>query len=396
MPAVARIESSLGFRDAEFVAGIARAEKRAQTFGARMEHSLERAFRRDPARRAERAITGGLASLAQGDVAGAIGSITGKMAGMGVAVGVGLGLAVEGFAVLKHSVDEVSEARDKLDVQMRKPLGLSSAKELGAALDDLKKKQSTLAHGFIAMFTDIAHQKGFQGLTDLGKTRMEEESDNAKALARQHEAESLEGRRTLVQGRVIRGLEDDPLRKARAEKAFEFEKRERELRANPNKGTLQEIANLNEEWNKFLKDSKEGVANVTASEERRFATAKKLINLQRSGLEPDMKKKLEAQIHLGDVTEDLKNTHLSVAERHNLEIEKLQQESILKPNKPQRSAFDFGRNRWDEELQSRSDSNFGSIENRWKDTPANDETSPDILAELVKFNANMEKFWGSN
>lgn len=331
MATVARLEASLAFKDAEFTAGIARAEQRAQTFGSRMEHTLSRAFRRDPAHRAERAITGSLASLAQGDIAGAIGGISGKMAGLGVIAGVGIGLAVEGFLKLKESVHEVTEAHDKLDAEMRKPIDLASAKAFGAALDDLEKKQNTVAHRITGFLSDIAHQKGFGGLTDLGKSRMEEVSENAKADQKRKEVEASEGRRELVKANVMSGIGDDPRRAALAKARLETEDKIKDIqRANqdkPDAGAKAKIAALEVEGAQIEKNYKAQKDLFDASQESRMRE----IAIAAQGLDPEREKLALIREQIRALDERLKLT-TNPEERANLRIGRAGKEVELRRN----------------------------------------------------------------
>lgn len=114
MSQVARIESALGFNDAEFTNGIARAEKRAQTFAGRVETSFQGLFRRTPGRKAEKALTGFITDLTTGSVSQGIFSLANRFTGLGLVAGVGLGVAVEVGQKLLETMKATDDASRKL------------------------------------------------------------------------------------------------------------------------------------------------------------------------------------------------------------------------------------------------------------------------------------------
>lgn len=364
MPAVARIESTLGFNDLEFTRGIERAEKRAATFGGRVEATFQGLFRRTPGRRAERAISNLLGDISTGNLSQGIAQFAGRLTGLGLAAGVGVGVAVELFSKLHESVVEVRQAHDELDKQMGRPLRLTSIEGLGKAIDNLREKQSTFTHGFTNILYDIAHQKGAGGLTDLGKASLGEEREISEAIGKRQAAEKLRGRKELVQANVLSGLESDPQRKALAELRFKFEERRNALEASPDKGTRDRLKALDVEQDAAERNFRLHKADGNA----RLDVEEKIAKLQRLPISQEHRKSLQ----LG---EEIKGLDAQIAGEKNpntqreLRLQKFKKETEFRglnadPNKQNESPFAYGTiARRDFE----NESGFGSLAQRNKD-----------------------------
>lgn len=374
MPQVARIESALAFNDVQFTQGIERAEKRAQTFAGRVETSFQGLFKRTPGRRAERAIGNLLGDISTGNAAQGIAQFAGRLSGLGLAAGVGIGVAVELFSKLTESVKEVRVAHDELDRQMSRPLNLTSIEGLGHAIDNLRAKQDTFTHGFTNYLSDIAHQQGARGLTDLGKTSIEEEKEINAAIQKRQDAERQQGRNELVRANTLAGLESDPKRKALAELRFKFIDKENELRSHPDKGTEARIAALNVEADQAEK-------NFTLGKSQRqdeFEDTKKLLTLKRMALSPEQEKLAAAGLSLESVNRKLADKTLSPEQRNSLLAQKFSTETDIQqltPKKPT-NPFAFGtvaNRQWESDQGG-----FGTIAGRERDT-----NDPNVFGSLA-------------
>lgn len=151
MATKARLETVITGDDAPFVAAIQRAEQRANTFAGRVQGSLRSAFKRTPDLRAERALSGFGASLASGDIQGALLSVTERLSGLGLAAGVGIGVAVGVLVKAKEQIDAVDKSVEKLNIDLARPVASQGAlgpegisKEIEATnkdLEDLSEKR---------------------------------------------------------------------------------------------------------------------------------------------------------------------------------------------------------------------------------------------------------------
>lgn len=331
MAAVARIESTLGFNDARFTQGIERAEKRAATFSARVEKNFVGMFKRDPSQRAENAVSNLIGDITSGNTARGLAQFAGRISGLGIIAGVGIGAAIDIFDKLRTSVLEVREAHDQLDKQMAKPLKLTSIEGLGAAIDSLQKKQSTLSHSFTNFLFDLAPKiGGGGGILDLGKAGMEETQELNAAIERRQSAERLRGRNELVRANVLSSLDDDPKRKALAEMRFKFDERRDALRASPDKGTQARLQALDVEQDAAEKNFKQN-KNQRAEE---FEDAKKMLALKRMSLTPEREREVAATLRLESTKRKLQSKDLSPDERDNLTLQKFSQETELQSLKP--------------------------------------------------------------
>lgn len=364
MAQVARLEAKLAFNDAEFTQGIERAEKRAQTFGGRVEGTFQNLFKRTPGRRAERAIGNLLGDISTGNAAQGIAQFAGRLTGLGLAAGVGIGVAVELFSKLHESVVEVRKAHEELDRQMAKPVNLTSIEGLGKAIENLQEKQKTFTHGFVNILSDIAHQKGALGLLDLGKTGMSEQEEISAAIAKRQAAERLRGRTELVRSNVLEELENDPKRKALAEMRFKFEDRRRELMSSPDKGSADRLKALDVEQDAAERNFRLHKADSNA----RLEVEEKIAKLQRLPVSAEQHK----QLQLG---EEIKGLDAQIAGEKNpntqreLRLQKFRKQTELRgvttdPNAQRENPFAFGTiaNR-----DFENDSGFGSIAQRNKD-----------------------------
>lgn len=333
---------TLSLDSSPFAQGLDRAEKRAQGFGQRVESSFQGMFKRTPGRRAERALGGLLGDIATGNAAQGIAMFAGKLTGLGLAAGVGIGAAVELFSTLHQSITEVGKAQDDLDKQMSHPVNLTSIEGLGKAIDNLREKQGTFTHGLTGYLYDIAHQKGAQGLTDLGKSGLEEEKDISAAIAKRQDAERLRGRTELVRANVLSSLESDPQRKALAEMRFKFEDRRKELMASPDKGSRQRLEALDAEQNVAEKNFK--LSKRTS--DIKLDAEEKIQRLIGKGLSKDDEKKSRALTELEVLKAEIAGTPSGSAEGRRLKIAKTAKENEIRsfgqPTNPNENPFQFG------------------------------------------------------
>lgn len=329
MGAVARIESTLGFNDAQFTRGIERAEKRAATFSQRVERNFVGMFKRDPSQRAENAVSNLIGDITSGNTSRGLAQFAGRISGLGIIAGVGIGAAIDIFDKLRTSVLEVREAHDQLDKQMSKPLSLTSIDGLGSAIDNLQKKQNTFSHSFTnTLFEVSAAITGTGG--ELGLTGMRETQEISEAISKRQSAERLRGRNELVRANVLADLGDDPKRKALAEMRFKFDQQRDALRGSPDKGTQERLKALDIEQEQAEKNFK--LNKAQRSEE--FEDAKKLATLKRMNLTPEREKEVANALKLEATKRKLAGKDLSPEERDNLKLQQFSLETEAQMLKP--------------------------------------------------------------
>lgn len=383
MATAARLESKLGLNDTEFTEGIVRAEKRAQTFAGRAERSFSQLFKRSPHMRAERAVDALVGNLASGDVAGGIAHLAGRISGLGLGVGVAIGAGVEIFSKLKTSVDEVREAHEKLDAQMRRPLNIISnlssgelkqaIQSLGADIDDFQKKVESGPHNTTNLFKDVF----FGGLGAAGTSDIKDQIDLNAARERKATMERTAGRNELRRQNVIAGIGNDPKRVALAEARLKIEEEIASIQAGPqDKGARDKIAALNVQYDQLNKNY--DLSKKAAEQE--FEDAKKLLGIKKLGATPEEEKKLEVGLKLQSVNRQLERTDLSPEEKRSLTLQKMGLENDALQFKPKDTApknpFAYGtlaaRN-WEDE-----NGRWGSLATANKET--NDPTAYGSLA----------------
>lgn len=363
MPAVARIESTLAFNDAQFTQGIERAEKRAQTFGGRTEAVFQNLFKRTPGRRAERAIGNLLGDISTGNAAQGIAQFAGRLTGLGLAAGVGIGVAVELFSKLRESVLEVRAAHDELDKQMSKPLRLTSIEGLGKAIDNLREKQNTFTNQTVNYLKDYFAGTDVGG-KDLGKSQLKEQQELSEAISKRQAAERLRGRSELVQSNVLAGLENNPQRKALAEMRFKFEDRRKALQAAPDKGTQDRLKALDVEQDVAERNFRLHKADSNA----RLDVEEKIAKLQRLQVSPEQRKQLQIGEELRGLDSQIDREKNPNTQRE-LRLQKFKKQTELRglttdPNRQNENPFAFGT------IANRdfgNESGFGSLAQRNKD-----------------------------
>lgn len=167
--AKARLETELTGNAEPFIRSVEQAEKRAQSFSAR----ITSLFRRDPTQRAERALSGFITDLSSGNVLGAIEGVSSRLSGLGLAAGVGLGVVV-GLAIkAKEQFDAVDKSVLKLNEDLSKPLAITSAlgpEGIGKEIESLNKNLDDLVEKRKGIFQRLreAAQKGQPGQFDVG------------------------------------------------------------------------------------------------------------------------------------------------------------------------------------------------------------------------------------
>jgi hypothetical protein len=344
MATAARIESSLGFNDTEFVAGIRQAEQRAATFSARAGKSFENVFKRGPGRRAEQAIAGLVGDLSSGNVAGGITSLASRMTGFGLAAGVGIGVAVEAFAAFKRHIDETRSAQEKFQDLMSKPVEMIvSSGEADATIERLQENATKLHEKFGNFWEAVKNTyTGRAGLFNSASENKQASAESQEAtagftraqeIARERGAQhlALAGAQTnpTMQGRLIESMMKFDSEKAKATAA---------ARDNPalGKGLRDELAAI-EKRRRFVTDE---IAERDEANQREFETAKKIFDLKRSGISPEAQERMGATMKGADIRATLAGHTLSDEARRSLELASQQQEDIA--NKPRLRRASWG------------------------------------------------------
>lgn len=341
MGRTARLETQITGDDGPFTRTIERAEKRAATFSQRVERNFVGIFKRDPSQRAENAVSNLIGDITSGNTAQGLAQFAGRISSLGIIAGVGIGAAIDIFGKLRTSVLEVREAHDQLDAQMSKPLNLTSIQGLGAAIDNLIKKQSTATYT-AANYLSEAWQISQGKPGELGVTKMAEQQEISEAIARRQAAERLRGRNELARANVLSSLDDDPKRKALAEMRFKFEERRDALRASPDKGTQDRLKALDVEQDVAERNFRLHKADNNA----RLDMEEKIARLARLPATPEQRKQLQIGTEIKGLDAQIageKNPN----ERRRLELQKFNKQTELRgattnPNARTENPFAFG------------------------------------------------------
>lgn len=121
MPGTAgTIQGVFGWDNSPVIAGMAESERVVNRGASNIQNRLTGIFKRSPNMRAERAFSGLFQSLASGDIAGGIESVTNRMTGLGLVAGVAIGAGVAIFVKFKEQIDATREAHAALEMEMTK------------------------------------------------------------------------------------------------------------------------------------------------------------------------------------------------------------------------------------------------------------------------------------
>lgn len=139
------IQGQFGWDNSPFVNAMADAEKIAQKGATNVQNKFLSIFKRSPNMRAERAFSGLAQSLASGDIAGGIESITARMTGLGLIAGVAIGAGVAIFIKFKEQIDAAREASEALEAQLIKRPTSNVAKLSGEGIQqELQTRQKLI------------------------------------------------------------------------------------------------------------------------------------------------------------------------------------------------------------------------------------------------------------
>jgi hypothetical protein len=373
---------TLGLDSGPFVDGIRKAEAASKTFTNRVGNlntTIERAFRRDPGRRAENAITQGLGQLAQGNIPGAIESISGKLAGLGVVAGVGIGLAVEVFSKLKEGVDATDKAQKALREDLKLPMHLSI--EAGNATEEITKVSKHLKDlndeekSWGNRISELLAGALPAGVGDaiVGPRQASRRKDEQEGRERLRELERGEGQRQLdlatadtdpsLQGRLNASMQKfdaaqaEALDKAIARhpklfKGLDEEGARQKLENNPEiVPGLKEQLSAVEKHREFAADA---LAGQDEANKREFDTARRVVQMRKDGVDEETQKRVEAMMRIHDIEDNLKDRTLGDQARRSLQLEQMrQQETVDKGPKP------FGGTPWGTLARQNWEDKFG-------------------------------------
>lgn len=381
MSVVARLESFLGWNDAEFLKGIERSEKRAARFSDKVDKSLTSVFKRDPGQRAENAIGNLISGISSGNATQGIAQFAGAISGFSVVAGVGIGAAIELFDRLYTSVKEVRAAHETLREQMRKPIsllgGLSAegiseqASQLSGSLNKLREARAGFSHGAVGYLEDFDKSlRGglFTNSSDpgYGKSGLADAKEESDAQQRLNAILRERGKIELELATAKKTTRGDETQYALTELYFKSRQAEAAVRLEGGKGTGDRL--------KAIKTTEEDLTDEIVHRgevrEREFNTAEKLLKLQRSNVPEEKKKALAASINLEAINQSLASPDIGVSEKRALTLEKLKGEQELR-NQTQnpRNKFAYGTIA---ARDSENESGFGSLAQRNRDM--NDST----------------------
>lgn len=379
------IQGTFGWDNAPFVNAMNEAEKIAQKGASNVQNKFLSIFKRSPNMRAERAFSGLAQSLASGDIAGGIESITARMTGLGVVAGVAIGAGVAIFMKFKEQIDAAKEAHAQLEQEMlKRPIsvvtklsseGMEQALQKREQLaDEVRKKTEASATASQGMqiaqnvanllgmpfgshldFADKGQKERIQAQKDVNKSEVE-----AKEIMLA-QAEVLEqiGRQKRIE------LSGDERNANIAKIMLETEQARAALQA---KGVTNKAFN---EADEALSANAELM--ITAEKrradikEQSLAIEEKMAKLIRGGLSTDEQKKVRAGLELKMLDSQIGSEESPIKKRA-LQLQRQQKENEIRGmSKPAASnpfAFGTAANRNFESDQG----GFGTIAQRSKET----------------------------
>lgn len=385
MAAVARLESTLAFNDVQFTQGIERAEKRAQTFAGRVETSFQGLFRKTPGRRAERALSGLLGDISTGSLSQGITSFASRLTGLGLVAGVGVGVAVEIFDKLHDHIKTVDADTEALRQEMAKPFniiaGLSpEAIEQQAGLLKAKYDKIVEDHkGFAQTFTNV-FRDAWDATADFGTSGNRDTRQEQDALDKLHKIQSERGAKELEMARARAATGGDEMKSALTEQYFKRQAAESAIQLEGGgKGDADRLKalELNE---KRITDE---IVHRSEVREQEFATAEKLLKLERSGISEPEKKKMGAALGLESINQQLKSPDLSTGERRALTLEKLRKQNEIRSMGAGQNPFAWGTSA-NREWEDQNAPGFGSISKRTAET-----NDPSVYGSLAASRASV-------
>ena len=145
MPETARLEARATLDDANFQAGLNRMEARGKSMSDRMTDIFKRASGSEVGEiRAERALSGFVAQLTQGNIPGAIESITYRLTGLGLAAGVGIGAAVIVANKFVTEMRDVDKAVEKVQGDLARPIKFVAALGMSGIREEIARTEKDL------------------------------------------------------------------------------------------------------------------------------------------------------------------------------------------------------------------------------------------------------------
>lgn len=412
------IQGTFGWDNAPFVNAMADAERIAQRGANNVQSKFLSIFKRSPNMRAERAFSGLAQSLASGDIAGGIESITARMTGLGVVAGVAIGAGVAIFMKFKEEIDSAREASEALDAQLlKRPTSnvskLSSEgiqQELQTRqklIEDAEKKaagSSTASKIWAGLQSPIAALTG--GLVNTGaeeadKKRLETDKTINKTIAENKEL--MLAQSALISEMVTQKsmeLSGDERGARIAQIMLETEQKRAALRLSGITNKAFESSDESLSRNAELMIQAEN--KRADAKERSMAVEEKIAKLIRGGLTPADEKKVRAGLELQGITNQLSGEN-SPQQRRALLLQKAQKENEIRSfNKPEISANPFQENtissRDFERAQEsqKFNSQFAGLNLTQKEKdlkePAQTESS-EVVAAVKEGNDIMREVW---
>jgi hypothetical protein len=176
--------------DSDYQAVMRRAGSTADQFTSRIQKAhtgFTGMFKRSPDMRAERAMSGFVERIVQGDVAGGIAQISSRMTGLGLVAGVAIIAGVEVFKKFKEQIDATREAHSALQMEMlKRPLstvtslsseGMEQALQTREKLaTDLRtKSEHTFGSEIFEAGQSLLNMPGANFAAGAGKERIQEQ-----------------------------------------------------------------------------------------------------------------------------------------------------------------------------------------------------------------------------
>lgn len=319
------------------VAGLRQSEAIVTRNAGSMQSKVLDIFKRSPHMRAERALSGLFESLASGNIAGGIQSISSRMTGLGLIAGVAIGAGVAIFAKFREQIIASREAHEALEheitshpltivtklsdegmaqaLQKRQQLVADAAKKGGKTLGSelLEAGRSTLPFFF-------GHEQGEKRMEDVKAETAALEEGKQIMIARANLAMEL----TNIESARLSGHE----REANVAKILLDTEQKRNALASS--GVTKKAFDIGDE---ALSRNAEIMIDAenkrAAGKERNLALEEKMANLIKGGLKPEEQKKVRANLELQSIEAQL-NTETNPETRRNLLLQKTQKQNELR------------------------------------------------------------------
>lgn len=440
MPNVATIGTRFTGDNVDFIRKIEEAEKRAQTFGGRVESALTGVFKKTPGRRAELAISNLIGDITSGNATQGIAQFAGRITGLGLGAGLAIGATVEIFQKLHAQIKAASDASKELGLSLSRLGGTRGPEEISKQFEEISTQTAMLVKESSTFGNKVGNalDKITETFTGTRGSGHAEDQSSMIAAGLRAQAVLLEKRNAaesdnlLVKGDEIRlGKSEADLakvtldlarKKSDIDEAFikykqsffqegvvdKFEPKERDRLITQARAAAENQKNL-AEGSAAMETAQ--IEKGEAAQKRNYEMQLKIANLQgeKPGLTSDMRRRGQAGLELQEIIQ--RQIGATPDEARGLRIERINKENEIRNLLPPKFAAGTiaARNAEDAQggygtLAGRANemndpSAYGSlaynaVQRGENPVPKGDISSQEVLAEVKGFNARMDKYWG--